>query len=130
MTVIASKTATQSEINVTPLIDILLVLLIIFMVITPLTPKGLETVLPQPGRNMRNSEAPVILELQADGALRLNGRDVTVLGLPAQVRNLFALRANKSLFLRGDQTLEFRQVTSVIDIIRGSNPSLQIGFLP
>lgn len=118
------------EINVTPLIDVLLVLLIIFLVITPVTSTGLPAVSPQtapPGA----PEPPgtLVVAIDADGALSVNRQPVTPEELPAVLRQAFAVRPASVLFVHGSPELSFGQVASVIDIGRGAGWE-RIGLLP
>lgn len=108
-----------AEINVVPLIDILLVLLIIFMVITPLVPKGLEAQVPQPGIVPRPVEpAPVILQLFGDGSLRINQERVSWADLEARFAEIFRARAEKVAFVRGEAQVEFADVARAVDGMR------------
>jgi len=110
-----------SEINVTPMIDVLLVLLIIFMVIVPATPRG-EAVL-TPKSQVNSHRAPsdtIVLEmLKGNGGeptFRINQQDVSKKDLAAKLASIYANRAERVLFLKGDDQLSFTQVAEVIDI--------------
>lgn len=107
-----------SEINVTPMIDVLLVLLIIFMVIVPAMPRGEAAVAPQPARSS-GSNAIVLEVLKVSGGqagFRINRQNVTRQDLPAKLAAIYANRAERVLFVKGDDEVSFNQVAEAIDI--------------
>jgi biopolymer transport protein ExbD len=124
-----------ADINVTPLIDVLLVLLIIFMVITPLTPKGLEALVPQPPpphQPETQTDRTVVVQVLLEGGktkLKINQEDVTLDNLHTRLVDIFKTRAERVMFVKGDNDVEFQNVAQVIDIAKGTQFVDKIGLI-
>ena len=119
----------SSDINMTPMIDILLVLLIIFMVIVPVTPKGLDALVPQPPKDQtktpQNTDRTIVVQvLHASGAAptyKINETDVQKAELLPRLTEIYANRAERIMFVKGDDDVNFSYVAEVIDIGRSAN---------
>jgi biopolymer transport protein TolR len=125
----------SSDINMTPMIDILLVLLIIFMVIVPVTPKGLEALVPQPPKTKMDNppERTIVVQVlhEAGKAPSYKINDTVVFNgvggpaaqkeLLARLTDIYANRAERVMFVKGDDNVDFRNVAEVIDIGRAAN---------
>jgi biopolymer transport protein TolR len=124
MSVGDNKGGAMAEMNVVPLIDILLVLLIIFMVITPLTPKGLDTLVPQPNKDQQQQQdidnKTVVVQVAENNKLKINNEDTTWDGLGPRMEQIFKDRAEKVAFVKGDNDVLFMDVARAIDIMRGA----------
>jgi len=109
----------SSEINVTPMIDVLLVLLIIFMLIVPTLSSGESVLTPKPAKGDRTADGTVVLEvLSGNGGqagFRINQQNVSREELPARLAAIYANRADRVLFVKADDKLAFTQVATAID---------------
>jgi len=125
-----------ADINVTPLIDVLLVLLIVFMVINPPTHKGLEALVPQPpppNSNPPPNPDTIVVQVldnkSGKPTLKINQTDVGWDDLGNQLTNIFKTRAERIMFVKGDEGIEFQYVAQVIDVAHGTNVIDKIGLL-
>lgn len=122
---VGGSKGTMSEPNVVPLIDVLLVLIIIFMVINPTTPKGMDALVPQP-TPPNQKENPdllaktIVVQVTAGGKVLINQDQTTWDDLGPRLDDIFKQRAEKVAFVKGDDSVEFAQVARAIDIMRGS----------
>ncbi|MBZ5526414.1 MAG: biopolymer transporter ExbD [Acidobacteriia bacterium] len=112
------------DVNIVPLIDILLVLIIIFMVITPLTPKGLEALVPQPSKDQQQTpdleNKTVVVQVMTQNQLKINNEDTTWDTMQPRLEEIFKERAEKIAFVKGDDKVLFHEVARAIDLMRAA----------
>jgi biopolymer transport protein ExbD len=113
----------RAEVNVTPMIDILFVLIILFMVITPITSRGLPALVPQPpSAGMHDDKPPsqIVITVRGNGTILLNRESFDLASLRAKLEHLYKTGASNVIFVRGDKAIEFGRVAEVIDLARGA----------
>lgn len=115
----------KSDINMTPLIDVLLVLLIIFMIISNEPPRGLESLVPQPPppdaqAPPREDDRTVVIQIAADGSLKINDESTDAVLMGPRLEEIFKTRAERVVFVKADPSLEYRNVAQAIDIAKGA----------
>jgi biopolymer transport protein TolR len=114
----------KADINMTPMIDVLLVLIIIFMVITPLTPKGLEALVPQPpppnAKPNQSDQRTVVIVIDANHHYMINSEDTDENNMGKRLEEIFKTRAERVVFVKADGNLEYQWVAKAIDIAHGA----------
>ena len=125
---VGGKRGLTVDMNVVPLIDILLVMLVIFMII-PHHQKGLDAMVPQPATDVTSPppEAVIVVEVLSSGELRINQQPVAWDELANRLDAIFKERATKVAFIRGEALVEFAQVARVVDVMHGSG--IGVGLL-
>jgi biopolymer transport protein TolR len=116
---LGSTKGLSASINMTPMIDVLLVLIIIFMVIQTV-PHGLEAVVPQPSSKGGSPAKTLVVQIDADGTLKINQEPVTLDALGGRLAEIFKTRADKTCFVKASRTLDFGDVAHVIDAMKSA----------
>jgi biopolymer transport protein TolR len=131
MTAGASSGGVTSDINVTPMIDVLLVLLIIFMITQPLSRMAIDVQVPPPEQTTVTQQAnnQIVLELNDDGSYAINGQPVPKDQLDTQIHAIFDPRPAKLLFIKAGQNRLYQDVIQAMDVARGAGVQI-IGFTP
>ena len=121
---VGPKKGVRPAMNVTPLVDVVLVLLIIFMVITPLMLKQFRVAVPEKAEETAaapapDEQAPVVLTVLADGKVKLNRDEIADRELPERLQRVFAARSDRLLFFQADDAVPYGRATDVLDLARG-----------
>jgi biopolymer transport protein TolR len=130
MSVDIGASKSKSEPNVVPLCDILLVLLIIFMVITPVLQKGIDIKLPETGGEPPvGPSTAVVLTMESDKTIKINQDPIELNLLENRLRDMYQIRQDKTIFIRADETLPYQDVLRIIDIAKGAGIEV-LGVIP
>jgi biopolymer transport protein TolR len=121
---VGGKHGAMSDINVTPLIDVLLVLIITFMIITPRIPHGLDALVPQPNPNAKPDpnvlNRTIVVTMDAARQVAINQTPINIQDLGSKLEDIFKTRSDRIIFVKGDPTLTFGSVAQIIDIAKGA----------
>jgi biopolymer transport protein ExbD len=123
--------ATRAEPNVVPLCDVLLVLLIIFMVITPIVQKGIDVKLPETSADTSGGMPTglIVLTMKIDQSVLINQQEVDLKVLQDELRRIYSARQDKTIFIRADAKLPYSRVMEMIDIAKGAGVEV-LGIIP
>jgi biopolymer transport protein TolR len=128
----ANERGLTNDINVTPMIDVLLVLLVIFMVAVPLARKAIDTQLPDPNPPPATTTPPpdqIVLQVLPHGTYKINSEEVTKDNLSKRLHEIYDPRPDKIIFVKGDTAVTFQDVIHAMDVARGAGVKI-IGIPP